>query len=561
MSQTNPVNPARPVRMWKISPGRGHYQWKKNQWKKKSVIAIGWIYEGLVENLRRFTDIASLEQALRDAGDDSPGYAAKQCWTFCNEVKVDDIVVSYGRYTVLDIGRVEGEYYFKMDSLARNWELYGHRRKVSWFEVGPVMIKEVKIRKFLSQNKTIFEITDARALEFIYDLLQRTPEYSILERTQTEIRNIVGAKPEIVIDINKRRFRREVRRAKKRITRPSAPRKIDIDHELGRIRLKRPPRHIEHRGQVRVWQSVDMHAPTNLTRKNVSGEAVYLPPKTRIHDMDISLVREFRGFLHKIIGAMTNPDFAENVIQVSVEEPYRDAYRVGNVLMFNAAHYAGKKSMFYWLFTAAREVAYLIHGRRDERHMKIMRELVVRTMERLTPLSKASTHFVEVYGSLLNSEERKELLKHGIFREVGKIKRIGWKLSFDRFSKNRHEAVFNFVQTKDSNDVFYTTVFEVDEKVYEAMLKREMGNQTAEKWKRKEPIPDTSYRPVEIDGPFGKVEIFVIPEEGRQLTPTTHDAEYVQTVKRGIEQSYQGEMNEANLKALYRAVRESNRSG
>lgn len=100
--------------------------------------------------------------------------------------------------------------------------------------------------------------------------------------------------------------------------------------------------------------------------------------------MDISLVREFRYFLLKIIEAMTNPAFAKNVIQVSVEKPYRDA------------------------------------------------------------------------------------------------------------------CTLNFVQTRDTNDVFYTTLFEMDEKVYEALLKREMGNQTAEKWKRKEPIPDTSYRPIKL---------------------------------------------------------------
>jgi len=116
------------------------------------------------------------------------------------------------------------------------------------------------------------------------------------------------------------------------------------------------------------------------------------------------------------------------------------------------------------------------------------------------------------------------------------------------------------VQTRDTNDVFYTTVFKADEKVCEALLKREMGNQTGLKWKQVEPIPDTSYRPVEIDSPFGKVKIFIIPEEGRKLTPTTHDAKYVQIVKCGIEESYGGEMKEVNLKALCRALREGNPS-
>jgi len=309
MTQTNLVNPEKTIRIWKISPGKGHYQWKL--WKQKGVMAIGWAYDGIVENLRKFTEITALEQALRDAGDDSPGYAAEQCWTFCNEVRAGDIVVAYGRYSILDIGKVEGKYYFKMDSLARNWELYCQRRKVSWFEAGPVKIKKAKIREFLSQNKTIFEITDRTTIEFIDDLLQRSPEYAFLERTRKEIRNVVGVKPQIVIDINKKRLKREVRRAKESIMKPLIPRKIDIDYELRRIRFKKPPRRIEHEGQVRVWLSVDRHAPTNLTRKSISGEAVYLPPKASVHEVDISLVRESHGFLHKIIEAMTNSDFCQ----------------------------------------------------------------------------------------------------------------------------------------------------------------------------------------------------------------------------------------------------------
>lgn len=96
--------------------------------------------------------------------------------------------------------------------------------------------------------------------------------------------------------------------------------------------------------------------------------------------------------------------------------------------------------------------------------------------------------------------------------------------------------------------------------MYEEFLKREMGNHMVMKWKRNEPLPDPSYRPVELGSSFGKVKIFVIPEKGRKITPTAHDAEYVQIVKQGIEESYEGKMKAANVKALERAVRESNRS-
>ena len=49
---------------------------------------------------------------------------------------------------------------------------------------------------------------------------------------------------------------------------------------------------------------------------------------------------------------------------------------------------------------------------------------MVHTLGRLAPVSNACTCLVEVYGSLLNSEERKEFLKHGKFEEVGKVKRV-----------------------------------------------------------------------------------------------------------------------------------------
>jgi len=85
---------------------------------------------------------------------------------------------------------------------------------------------------------------------------------------------------------------------------------------------------------------------------------------------------------------------------------------------------------------------------------------------------------IEVYGSLLYSEQReKPPLRKGMIIELGKQPRIGWKLSFDKFSSTWGEAVLNFVWTGNKDDVYYTTVYEVDTVGYDAVMEREMGKE------------------------------------------------------------------------------------
>ncbi len=171
--------------------------------------------------------------------------------------------------------------------------------------------------------------------------------------------------------------------------------------------------------------------------------------------------------------------------------------------------------------------------------------------------SMSMTRRVEVYGSLLNPEEWRNLREIGPVRELGKQKRTGWKLSFDKRGEKRGEAVLNLVQTSREEDVFYTTVYEVSNKVYMEILKREMGPRLAARWMRGDPLPDSSYRPLELDGKYGKTWLFIIPEEGRRTTLTTEEASYVRSVRQGIEQRYVGEKKEADLRALKRAIAES----
>ena len=164
---------------------------------------------------------------------------------------------------------------------------------------------------------------------------------------------------------------------------------------------------------------------------------------------------------------------------------------------------------------------------------------------------------IEVYGLLLNQDERKQI--KGTMTEKGKIERKGWKLSFDKKSYGRNEAVLNLVRTNDSNDVYFTSVFEVDEDTYKEIMRREMGQRNVEKWMHGEAVSFNSYRPLQLQSDVGTTEVFIIPETERIPRPTSLEAEYVAFVKRGIEESFKDmpKEKEINLQVLKNAVKES----
>jgi hypothetical protein len=166
---------------------------------------------------------------------------------------------------------------------------------------------------------------------------------------------------------------------------------------------------------------------------------------------------------------------------------------------------------------------------------------------------------IEVYGSLLNQDERKKI--KGPMTEKGKIERKGWKLSFDKKSYGRNEAVLNLVRTNDSNDVYYTSVFEVDEDTYTEIMRREMGQGNVEKWMHGEAVSFNSYRPLQLQSNLGTTEVFIIPETEEIPTPTCLEAEYVAFVRRGIEESFKDmpKEKEINIQVLKKAVEESSR--
>ena len=174
---------------------------------------------------------------------------------------------------------------------------------------------------------------------------------------------------------------------------------------------------------------------------------------------------------------------------------------------------------------------------------------------------KVDLMLIEVYGSLLNQDERKKI--KGTMTEKGIIERKGWKLSFDKKSFGRNEAVLNLVRTNDANDVYYTCVYEVDNDTYTEIMKREMGQKNIEKWRNGESVKFNSYRPFQLESNLGTTQIFIIPEDERLPITTSWEAEDVVIVRKGVEESFKDmpKEKEANLQALKKAVEESSQKG
>lgn len=172
--------------------------------------------------------------------------------------------------------------------------------------------------------------------------------------------------------------------------------------------------------------------------------------------------------------------------------------------------------------------------------------------------AQKESRLVEIYGSLLNSKQRHRTLSKGEkMEEIGDIKRVGWKLSFDRYSKEHQEAVLNLVETKNKKEIFYTKVFKVDQKALKAITEREMGPKTARKRQKGELIDLNSYRPIKMCSKLGETTIFLIPQEGRRLTATNKRADYVRIVKQGIKRCFEGPKLANNLRMLANAVEQS----
>jgi len=197
-------------KVWKISPGKSHFQWRRGTWQSEKVIAIGWEEVG---NLDNFKTIDELRAKTKKEGLSKAGYVANQLWSF-KQVEEGDIVVAYGNYTILDIGIVKGPYFLSIDGFVKpNYNLYGHRKPVTWLKLGPVPIRNPKIERYMAQNNTIFQIIDNDTLRFIRDLLEKSYHIRIVEKLKVNCLNLRGSKS--LMKLMKMKWQRRLRHFQK----------------------------------------------------------------------------------------------------------------------------------------------------------------------------------------------------------------------------------------------------------------------------------------------------------------------------------------------------------
>ncbi|MGE3756267.1 MAG: hypothetical protein AB7H97_00845, partial [Pseudobdellovibrionaceae bacterium] len=129
------------TKYWKISCGKsGRYGAIH---KSKGVITIGW---GGVTDPRKFDSIEKLHEAYKKVDDGSfdPGHAARQCWTFCHDIKKGDYIFGYGPGAVILVGVDQGAYDFvdvekwAAESSGSVDISHRHLRKVKWLGTSAV---------------------------------------------------------------------------------------------------------------------------------------------------------------------------------------------------------------------------------------------------------------------------------------------------------------------------------------------------------------------------------------------------------------------------------------
>lgn len=364
-------------KVWKISPGRGHFQWRRGTWQSEKVISIGWEEFGSLDNFDAIDQLHTEARARRFA---KPVYIAKQLWAF-RQVKEGDIAVAYGSYTILDLGIVNGPYFLSIDKFVEpDYDLYGHRKPVIWLKVGPVPIGNTKIAHYMAQNNTIFQITEKNALAFIQKILSGSFQFRVTQKAERELPE--PQRPKVSCEFDEEEIAAEIGRFSKALSTEKKEGEIDVAKEFSNLKVGAAPGNIRTHSQVRARVILTGTASTDLQKRVVNGIEVYT--SQALNESIIGKSRDierFYNFVVRIIDTMV-PGLGKKVVLVSVEDPVRDAYRYHVRTVFNFNRYQKETSRFFWFFVAARELAYLRHNRFDYRHNNLMRALLIEAYER-----------------------------------------------------------------------------------------------------------------------------------------------------------------------------------
>jgi hypothetical protein len=119
--------------------------------------------------------------------------------------------------------------------------------------------------------------------------------------------------------------------------------------------------------------------------RDSSGEINYwLDEKCREEDVEsrAHMLKELRSKLDKIATALS---ISQELLQIMVTSPYTDARydSKSKRILVNMLRYEKNQVLEFWLFSVAREIAYMRYGRLSYQHINLMRRVLIVGLSRL----------------------------------------------------------------------------------------------------------------------------------------------------------------------------------
>jgi len=129
--------------------------------------------------------------------------------------------------------------------------------------------------------------------------------------------------------------------------------------------------------------------PLNLDRKReVDGCVVYIDDKYNDEDLRKrrKLLVKFRILIHVILNSLRmNTDCALFLLKNPSTDARYISYKdtqTGRIL-FNLIRFEKNKSIYFWLFATAREIAYMVHKQLGYKHLNLMRDVITAALRRM----------------------------------------------------------------------------------------------------------------------------------------------------------------------------------
>jgi len=301
---------------------------------------------------------------------------------FCETMTEGDcVLVMEGLSRLLGVGLVGEPYSFGEAPKSQMYTLgfFRHVRPVRW------LIKYKYEERVPFKVPTRFENTIA-----IVD--SGSPRWALVNRelklTDRQLVQVLGETEEQpIIERPRPPTKQEIEQAKDRLRSRRPEPRIEIEHEISTIISQGPtelPRILKRKTIIRAGsESLDINAGIDLAKSDVQIDVnpVYVPTdlsKSTVRKFEND-AREFRRLISKIECMFGLNGFTNLCIDYTLS---RDAFGLKRCVLCNLAHYQRRKSFSFWLITLAREFAYLMHRRRDMRHMNLMRELLAKALDR-----------------------------------------------------------------------------------------------------------------------------------------------------------------------------------